>query len=133
METRTRTPRDMRVFAAGIAVITGAIALLLLYKGKTTAAVVLGGFSAYGIISLPLPVLITPLYIVFSYLALVLAWINTRLLLGLLFYLVFTPIGLFFRLIGRDSLERKLDREAESYWVPIPEVEPDVEAYGKQF
>ncbi len=38
-------------------------------------------------------------------------------LLGVMFYLVVTPVALFFRLLGRDSLKRKLDPQAPSYWV----------------
>ncbi|MFT5127475.1 MAG: hypothetical protein ACI8W8_001078 [Rhodothermales bacterium] len=38
--------------------------------------------------------------------------------LSLVFYLVFTPVGLFFRLIGRDSLRRKFEPEQTSYWLP---------------
>jgi hypothetical protein len=36
----------------------------------------------------------------------------------LVFLFVFTPIALIFRLIGRDSLQRKIDRQANSYWQP---------------
>lgn len=38
-------------------------------------------------------------------------------LMGIMFYLVVTPVALFFRLVGRDALKRKLDPSAPSYWV----------------
>lgn len=44
-----------------------------------------------------------------------LGWLNTRLLLGLVYYLVMTPIGLLLRLVGRDPLDRRLMDRA-SYW-----------------
>lgn len=37
--------------------------------------------------------------------------------LAALFYLVFTPLGLFFRLIGRDPLHRRFEPEAATYWI----------------
>ncbi len=40
------------------------------------------------------------------------------LLLSIMFFAVVTPVALFFRLIGRDPLNRKLDGKALSYWVP---------------
>lgn len=40
------------------------------------------------------------------------------LLLGIMFYLVVTPVALVFRLVGRDPLNRKLDPKLPSYWVP---------------
>lgn len=36
--------------------------------------------------------------------------------LGIVYYGVFTPMGLAFRLIGRDVMGRKFDRGAASYW-----------------
>lgn len=38
------------------------------------------------------------------------------LLIGLIYYGVFTPMGLFFRLIGRDVLHKKPDPAVASYW-----------------
>jgi len=34
------------------------------------------------------------------------------------FFLVITPVALFFKLIGRDALERKIDKNATTYWKP---------------
>ena len=45
----------------------------------------------------------------------VLGWINTRLLLGAVFYLVVTPMGAMARLFGRDPMRRRFDPQAPSY------------------
>ncbi|HCU23565.1 MAG TPA: hypothetical protein DF383_01000 [Deltaproteobacteria bacterium] len=45
----------------------------------------------------------------------VLNWINTRIILSLLFFLVFTPIGLFLKISGKDPLRRRRDPSADSY------------------
>ena len=45
------------------------------------------------------------------------AWINTRLILFIVFYLIFTPLGLVMRLFGADLLERKIDKRKDSYWL----------------
>jgi len=47
----------------------------------------------------------------------ILGWINTCLILSVLFYLVFTPLGLYMRLRGKDLMRRTLAPEAESYRV----------------
>jgi hypothetical protein len=39
-----------------------------------------------------------------------------ELVLLLIYFGLFLPIGMFFRLIGRDALERGLDRHAQTYW-----------------
>ncbi len=43
-------------------------------------------------------------------------WVISHAALALIYYGVFTPMALVFRLIGRDALERKLDPQAASYW-----------------
>ena len=47
----------------------------------------------------------------------VLGWINTRLILGVLFYGLFTPMGLIMRLRGKDPMRRTLTPEVETYRV----------------
>jgi len=47
--------------------------------------------------------------------AVVAQWINTRLILLILFYLVILPIGLLRRLLGKDSMQRKMDKNATTY------------------
>ena len=48
----------------------------------------------------------------------VLGWINTRIILSLVFYGMFVPIGFFMRLRGRDPMRRQYDSEAKSYRIP---------------
>ena len=44
-------------------------------------------------------------------------WVVSHLLLGVVYFLVLTPIGLTLRALGRDPLERRFDQSASSYWV----------------
>jgi O-antigen/teichoic acid export membrane protein len=46
-----------------------------------------------------------------------LGWINTRIILGVIFYLLFFPVGLIMRLFGRDPMNRKFDSDATTYRV----------------
>ena len=63
------------------------------------------------------PSILKPIYIAWMSLAIVLGSIVTRILLTIFFFLVIVPVGLFFKLIGRDALNRKIDREAKTYWI----------------
>ena len=47
----------------------------------------------------------------------VLGWINTRIILGFVFYLIVTPIGLFRRWLGKDPMGRQLRPDLDSYRV----------------
>jgi Saxitoxin biosynthesis operon protein SxtJ len=45
----------------------------------------------------------------------VLGWINTRIILGVVFYLIVTPIGVFRRWLGKDPMGKRLRPDLESY------------------
>jgi hypothetical protein len=61
------------------------------------------------------PRILAPVHRAWMALGEVLAWINTRIILGLVFYLVVTPIGLLMRLVSHDPMRRQFDRAGESY------------------
>ena len=48
----------------------------------------------------------------------VLGWINTRIILGLVFYVVVTPIGMVRRWLGKDPMGRRLRLDVETYRIP---------------
>jgi Saxitoxin biosynthesis operon protein SxtJ len=77
--------------------------------------------------------ILRPIYAVWMSLAYLMAWINTKIILGLLFYLVMTPIGLALRLIGKDLLDQKSDRTRSSYWIKKDGISNDRERYRHQF
>ncbi|MDX1460237.1 MAG: SxtJ family membrane protein [Xanthomonadales bacterium] len=56
--------------------------------------------------------------------AVVAGWINTRLIMLLLFYLVMLPIGLVMRLFGHDPMRRRFDPDAGSYRVESDKPSP---------
>jgi hypothetical protein len=62
-----------------------------------------------------------------------LAWTVSTLLLVLIYYVVLTPIAVASRLLGRDPLQRKFDRDAPSYWVKRDETLAESGSYFRQF
>ncbi|MCP5158023.1 MAG: sxtJ [Gammaproteobacteria bacterium] len=63
------------------------------------------------------PSWLRPLHRGWMRLALALGWLNTRLLLGVVFYGFMTPLGLILRWAGKDPLTRRFDSKADSYRV----------------
>ena len=62
------------------------------------------------------PAALRPVFILWMSFATSLGFIMTRIILGLIFFLIFSPIGLVFRLIKKDHLDEAIDHEAASYW-----------------
>ena len=68
-----------------------------------------------------------------SYLAWPIGFVISHVVLALVYYLVLTPIGLLTRLFGYDSMKKRFDREAESYWVERSSEAPHPKHYFRQF
>lgn len=64
------------------------------------------------------PGILKPVYVRWMIFGQFLGWINTRIILGFLFYTLFSAFGLFLRLLGKDPMHRRFDRNAQSYRVP---------------
>lgn len=100
-----------------------AIVLLLfagwnLYRQRLIVAEVLGGIGCLLLLSgLLLPSVARRFHIFWMKVAAILGYVNSRILLSLLFYGVITPYGLVSRLVGRDPLNRR-GQGRSSYWIP---------------
>jgi len=60
----------------------------------------------------------------------IIGYYNTKLLLGIMFYTVFTLYGLVAKLLRKDFLDVKMRNDVESYW---KEKEKEEEEYYKQY
>ena len=66
------------------------------------------------------PASLRPVYRVWMTIGHALGWVNTRIILGVAFFVVFTPIGWVMRLLGKDPMRRRFDPAAQSYRVNRP-------------
>ncbi len=124
--------REIRTTWIGFTVIFAVIGSLLLYKGGSAYPYFYGASVFFAIFAAVAPLKLLPLYRLWVKFAMALAWFNTRLLLGIVFYLIITPTGLLMRLLGKDLLDIKIDKNADTYWKKREE-QPDLPSYEKQF
>jgi hypothetical protein len=73
--------------------------------------------GVFAVAGLVLPAVLRPVFYVWMMLGHVLGWINTRIILGLVFFLMFAPIALLLRILGKDPMHRKHDDKAGTYRV----------------
>ena len=45
-----------------------------------------------------------------------LGWVNTRILLSLMYFIIFTPFRIVSVVIRKDFLDRKIEKDKETYW-----------------
>ncbi|MDD5069248.1 MAG: hypothetical protein PHV17_00820 [Candidatus Omnitrophica bacterium] len=58
-----------------------------------------------------------PVFYLFKILAILITTFLTQLIIAFLFYLIITPIGLFFRVFRKKLLQLEPDKTMKSYWV----------------
>lgn len=107
----------LRKFGLMVGGVFAAVGAFLLWRDVSWAMVLIYIGAPLIVLGAILPNLLRPIYIGWMSFAVVLGAIVTRILLTIFFFLVITPVGLFFKLIGRDALTRKIDRDASTYWI----------------
>jgi len=61
--------------------------------------------------------LLTPLNVLWFKFGMILGAIISPIIMGIVFFLVVTPTGLILRIMGKDLLNKKYDKEKETYWI----------------
>jgi hypothetical protein len=116
--TSTITAKQLRVFGL---LVGGVFSLVALWPIMTRhEAPRFWMLSLAGLLIVPavlFPTALKPFYAVWMSIGNALGWINSRIILGLIFYLVFTPAGLVMRVLRKDPLTLKSEPGADTYRV----------------
>ena len=106
--------RDQRVVG-----ITAAMGLWpAVVRGNPVRGWLLGLAIALLVPALVAPRVLGPAHRAWMLLGDALGWVNTRLVLGAVFFGLITPLAVVFRLTGRDPMRRAFDPTAATYRVP---------------
>ena len=126
------TARPLRQFVLlSMAILGGLAGWQALAKHDARFAAILAGVAiVVAAVGLPRPERIGPIYSMLLALSRPIGRIVSVVVLAVLYYSVFTMMGVLFRLIGRNTLHlRRPDRA--SHWTPKPEV-ADLRSYLRQ-
>ena len=108
--------KDLRKFGVTLGIFFGILGAVLFLKGKDAGGYVLCGSVFFLFLGWALPNFLKPIQRVWMGLALCMGWVMARLILTVIFYLVFTPIGFFLRLSGKDLMQMNWGGEEVTYW-----------------
>ncbi len=125
--SQTETPlKQLRQFGWLMCGVFGIITFWpLVFRGegiRIWAFIIAGVFGLLGTV---FPNGLKPVYRAWMIFGEKIGWLNSRILLGLLFYGMVTPISWLMRLLGKRPLQLEFDPKAETYRVPKEARAPD--------
>jgi predicted membrane metal-binding protein len=132
MKNPVQVPSD-KSFGFTFGVVFSLVGGWLWWKSSRWGLPLLGVGAGFALIAVVLPRILRPLNIVWAYVGLVLSMIVSPIIMGLIYFIVFTPVSLFFRITGRDALNRRFDRKLTSYWLERTPPGPDGASLPRQF
>ena len=112
-----------RSFGLTFAGVFALFAAISLWRSGTWWPWLAGISVFFGALGLVFPRILAPLNRLWFLFGLVLHKIMTPIIMGILFYLLITPVGLLMRLSGKDPMRLKTDPSSSSYWIdrePMP-------------
>ena len=109
------------------------LAVLAWWRASLLLPYWLAASAVFACAALAAPRILHPLNVLWFRFGLLLHAVINPLVLGVMFYLVITPVGLLMRIFGARPLHLKFDRDAESYWIPRDPPGPDAGSMKNQF
>lgn len=108
---------DLKVFAliwAGIFMVIGLLPLIKSGDMRVWSVIV---SILFAIVAFVKPEILTQFYTIWTKVGEFIGGIISKIVMFILFYGLFTPVAIFLRLIGKDLLNKKIDKSQESYWI----------------
>jgi hypothetical protein len=129
---QTKLPPD-RHFGVLFTIVFAALAGINYFRSGYAYLWLVGVSALIGVVTLARPQLLRPFNALWMRFAALLHRIVSPLVLGAIFYLVLTPVGVLQRLTGRDTMRRRPEPQAKSYWVQREPPGPPPESLRNQF
>jgi hypothetical protein len=112
---RTPSPRQLRQFGLICVIALPAVGWLWGASWPVVGLFAAIGF-AVGLMGLISPTVLKPVFLALTIVATTIGMVFGETAMLLIYFGLFVPIGLIFRLLHRDALQLKIDRQAKTYW-----------------
>ena len=129
-----RTEKQLKQYGLMMAGVLSCFVALFLYKAWHTPAMALGVWVLFFLtLGLFAPTRLEKVYQAWMKFTEVIGKFNFKLILGLLYFVIFMPVGRVASLFREDPLTRKIEPEKKSYWHGCQPRNEDPKRFEKQF
>jgi hypothetical protein len=122
-----------RSFGLTFCIALAVLGALAWWRQSAAAPWLAAGSVLFLVVTLVRADVLLPLNRLWMRFGLLLSLVVSPIVLGALFFVVFTPVGLLMRAIRRDPMRRKWEPSARSYWIPREPPGPSPESLRDQF
>ncbi len=127
------SPPSNRSFGLLFFVVSAVVGLISWHRGTSLYPVAFVLSFAFLIAALAFPGVLRPLNRAWMAFALLLHKIMSPVIMGAIFFGVFTPVAIFMRVRKRDLMKRRFEPTLESYWIVRVPPGPPPESMSNQF
>ncbi len=125
--------RAFGLTVGGILAAIGAVRWFFFDAGQLSTAFLVVPGVLLVLVALVRPGLLAPLNKLWTKLGLLLAAIVNPIIMGLIYFFLFVPIGLGMQLFGRDPLRQRRAEGQDTYWISREQAGPAPETMKNQF
>jgi hypothetical protein len=125
-------PTD-RSFGFTFTAVFALVGAWMAWKSSANFLIPLAASGLFLLTSLVVPRVLHPLNVAWMRLAFWLNRVVSPVVMGVIYFGVFTPIAMVMRLRGRDALHRRFDQGLSSYWIRRDPPGPDGASFPRQF
>jgi hypothetical protein len=126
-------PTD-RSFGLTFSAVFGVLAACFAFRGHDYWLPSLVASAVFALLAFTFPRLLHPLNVAWMRFGSLLNRIVSPVVLGVIFFGVFTPVAFYFKLRGRDALSRSFEPSKNSYWRHRDPPGPDApRSFPRQF
>jgi hypothetical protein len=115
---RAATRKELRQFGLLVGAVFTVIGFWpLVFRGEPFRLWAISLGTILIVLGAILPQVLAPIHKGWMWVGHILGWINTRILLSIVFYGIVTPTGLIFRLLGKNSMRQTFAESSTTYRV----------------
>jgi hypothetical protein len=122
-----------REFGLTMGAVLGLLAAYLYWNEKESAPYFLSGGLLFITSGFFIPHTLKYVYMAWMCFAVVFGYFMSRVILSLIFIVLFIPVGLITRILRKDLLKEKWDINAQSYWIKKEMKQYDPQSAEKQY
>ncbi|MBL7157983.1 MAG: hypothetical protein ISS91_00520 [Candidatus Omnitrophica bacterium] len=125
--------KHLREFGLTIGIILCFLGGIGLWRGKEIYPYFFTVGGIFIVTGVFIPFILKPLQKAWMGFSIILGFFVSRIIMTILFYFVLTPIGIIMRLLGKDLLDQKIDKNKVSYWHQRDAKQKDAKSYENQY